>query len=319
MTNGSTGTDAEVVSARAEGNTDHAWTTTPPPDGGIGAELTEFDPRAVDEAGAAEIRRLVYEHKLVVLREQDLAPPQYIDLARRLGEPQIYFQPNYHHPDHPEIFVSSNRPMNGRKVGVAGTGRYWHTDYQFFPEPLPMTMVYPQQLPNANRETFYVDMERVLDTFPTELRERLETLRCYHQAKWRYKVTPDDIDKSITEILEEFGAETPTVTHPTIIHHPVNGRSLLYVSEGFTVGFVGLEHRESRALLRQVIDLTQREENVHRHPWREGDILLWDNRQVIHKASNTPPGQPSVSFRIGVYDGQPFYSDEARGRLEDVR
>ena len=54
----------------------------------------------------------------------------------------------------------------------------------------------------------------------------------------------------------------------------------------------------------------EREEHVHTHEWRDGDILFWDNRQVIHMASSTPPGQASVSYRIGVYDGLPFYTND---------
>ena len=99
-----------------------------------------------------------------------LSPTEYVEFAHRLGRPQIYFQDNYHHPEHPEIFVSANVPINGRNVGVAGTGRYWHTDYQFFEEPLPLTMVFPQRLPQGDRYTAYIDMQRVFDELPTHLR-----------------------------------------------------------------------------------------------------------------------------------------------------
>jgi taurine dioxygenase len=54
---------------------------------------------------------------------------------------------------------------------------------------------------------------------------------------------------------------------------------------------------------------------VHRHPWGEADVLLWDNRQLLHMASTVPPGEPSVSFRIGVYDGLPFYVGDAPSTL----
>lgn len=290
-------------------DTHASFRSSPPQPGHIGAEIWLEDPLAIDAESADAIRALVYEHKLVVFRDIELGAPDYVRFAQQFGTPQIYFQHNYHHPDHPEIFVSSNRPMRGEKVGVAGTGRYWHTDYQFFDEPLPMTMVYPQQLPSANRETFYIDMERAWADMPTELREALAGRRCKHEAKWRYKVQPCDVDKSITELLEEFGALTPTVTHPSVLRHPVNDRELLYVSEGFTVGVDGLGVEEGRSLLTRVNAFVQQERHVHTHPWKDGDILFWDNRQVIHKASETPPGEPSVSFRIGVYDGQPFYTN----------
>src|SRR6185312_14801780 len=127
-------------------------TINAPAQGKIGAEILDFDVKNTTADIAAAVRREVYEHKLVVFRNQQLTKQEYVEFARKLGTPQIYLQKNYHHPDHPEIFVSSNVPENGKKIGVAGTGRYWHTDYQFHPEPLPMTMLYPQVLPAGKRE-----------------------------------------------------------------------------------------------------------------------------------------------------------------------
>ncbi|WP_419192051.1 TauD/TfdA dioxygenase family protein [Engelhardtia mirabilis] len=287
----------------------------PPAAGAIGAEFHGLDPRQVDGTLAARIRDLVWDHKLVVFRGVDLSEPEYIAFARALGEPQVYFQPNYHHPRHPEIFVSSNVPMDGRKVGVANTGAYWHTDYQFFPEPLPMTMVRPIEIPSGSRGTSYVDMQRALEELPPDLREFVLGARAIHEAKWRYKIQPSDVDKSITQILEEFGAETPTVSHPAVITHPVNGRRCLYVSRGFTVGFEGLSIEAGRQRLDAILEHVERADLVHTHLWTKGDLLLWDNRQVIHRAGGGASGEASVSYRIGVYDGRPFYADEPRGRL----
>ena len=308
---------------RSSAQVEPPWTVEPALEGSLGVRLAGFDVREADEGLGTAIKDLVYEHKLVAIEAQEVTDPEYIEFARALGEPQIYFQPNYHHPDHPEIFVSSNVPMERededgqrvlKKVGVAGTGRYWHTDYQFFPRPLPLTMITPRVLPQGNRGTYYVDMERVLEGLPAELAPLVEGTRAVHEAKWRYKIQASDIDKSITEILEEFGAETPTVTHPTVITHPRNGRRLLYVSRGFTVAIDGLTHEENAARLPHLFDYVERAEHVRFQPWRDGDILLWDNRQVIHMASPSGGG-PSTSYRIGVYDGLPFNADEREGRL----
>lgn len=290
-----------------------AWTVEPPPEGGIGAQVRGLDPRRVDATLAARLLELVYEHKLVVFRDVSLAAPDYIEFARRFGTPQIYFQPNYHHPDHPEIFVSSNVLEDGKKVGVAGTGRYWHTDYQFFDDPLPLTMLQPIRLPRTRRETMYIDMQRTWRALPAELRAQLADRKAVHEAKWRYKIQATDIDKSITEILEEFGRETPPVRHPTVLRHPVNARELLYVSEGFTVGLDGFGYEEGKAILGEVFRFCHRPEHVHVHTWCEGDVLLWDNRQLLHRAGDTPKGEQSTSWRIGIYDGLPFYTNRPDG------
>ena len=281
--------------------------TTPAP-GGLGLIRDSFDARTATAEECRSLLDQIHRHALVVLRGQDLSPAEHVAFCRRLGRPQIYFQKNYHHPDHPEVFVSSNVPENGKKIGVAGTGRYWHTDCQFFDEPLPLTTVLPRQIPTrGGRGTLFIDTAKVLEALPGHLLAVVEGRRARHEAKWRYKIQPSDVDKSITEILEEFGRITPPVFHPCILVHPITGRRHLYISEGFTVGLEGLSDADARPILAEIFAFQSRPEFVHAHAWRPGDLLLWDNRALLHMATKTEPGEPSVSHRVGIYDDIPFY------------
>ena len=289
-----------------------------PVEGAIGAEFLDFDVKSATPEAAAAIRELVYRHKLVVFRDQRLSKTEYIAFARILGKPQIYLQKNYHHPDHPEIFVSSNVPENGRKVGVSGTGRYWHSDYQFHEEPLPMTMLYPQVLPTSARETYYIDMERAYETLPPTLGAWVVGNRAVHDAKWRYKVTATDVDRALIDILAEVAKLVPPVSHPAVIQHPVTGKRALYVSSGFTAGLEGLSEKTNKEVMAQVFAFIERPQHVHVHRWQDGDILLWDNRTLIHRASDTPAGEQSSSYRIGIYDGLPFYSARPRAQEREA-
>jgi taurine dioxygenase len=290
----------------------------PPATGGIGAELLDVELESVTAETSRVILEQVYRHKLVVFRNQKLSNEAYIAFARALGRPQIYFQKNYHHPDHPEIFVSSNVPENGKKVGVSGTGRYWHSDYQFHEEPLPMTMLYPQVLPRSKRETYYIDMQRAYEALPGSLKAQVDGARAVHDAKWRYKITPADIDRALIDILAEVGKMVPPITHPAVIEHPVTGRRALYVSSGFTAGLEGLSEGAGREFMSRLFAFVEQPEHVHVHTWREGDILLWDNRTLIHRASDTPAGEQSSSYRIGIYDGLPFYAGPQRRQDSEV-
>ena len=289
-----------------------------PAEGAIGAEFLDFDVKSATPEAAAAIRKLVYRHKLVVFRNQRLSKTEYIAFARILGTPQIYLQKNYHHPDHPEIFVSSNVPENGRKVGVSGTGRYWHSDYQFHEEPLPMTMLYPQVLPTSARETYYIDMERAYETLPPTLAAWVVGNRAVHDAKWRYKVTATDVDRALIDILAEVAKLVPPVSHPAVIQHPVTGKRALYVSSGFTAGLEGLSEKTNKEVMAQLFAFIERPQHVHVHRWQDGDILLWDNRTLIHRASDTPAGEQSSSYRIGIYDGLPFYSARPRAQEREA-
>ncbi len=285
---------------------------TLPENGGIGAEITGLKITSVSAEQIASIKDLVYAHKLVIFREQSLSADEYLAFACKVGRPQTYFQPRYHLPSYPEIFVSANVPQDGKKVGVSGTGRYWHTDYQFFAEPLPLTMVYPQQLPRARRETYYIDMENVYRRLPDDLRKRIAHASFVHEGRWRYKIAPEDIDRALIDIFEQMGKEVPAVVHPAVIEHPVTGRKSLYASEGFTTGVVGASHEESKTLLNRLFQFIAQEQHIYTHAYRDGDILFWDNRPLLHKASTVPKGEPSVNYRIGVYDDLPFYLTQER-------
>lgn len=273
----------------------------------IGAEVLDIDVVSVTEAEVHTIKQLVYEHKLVVFRNQNINEDQYVKLAMKIGTPQVYPQDNYHHPDYPEIFVSSNVLKDGKKFGVKGTGRYWHTDCAFLEEPLPLTMLYPQVLPDSLRETYYIDMQQVYKKLPANLRSYVEEKYLLHEAKWRYKVQEWDIDRAIIDIMNDFENKFPPVKHPAIITHPVTHEKILYMSQGFTTGIVGLDYETNQKVLRDFFSFIERDEHIHTHVWKDGDILLWENRTLNHKASTVPEGEKSVSYRIGIYDGLPFY------------
>ena len=281
------------------------------PTGGLGV-AARADLRTIDEAAAAEIRSAVHRHAFVVFRGQALTAPEYIAFARKLGTIEAYLQENYHHPDHPEIFVSSNEVRDGKKFGVAKTGNYWHTDQQFLPRPLPFTLLYPQKLPDAKRETLFVDMGRVLDALPVALRERVEPLQGVHEGKWRYKVREADVGRSLAEIVADIDRLAPAVRHPAVFAHPATGRRVLYVSPGFTTGLAGLPHEDAQQTLAGLFDFATRPEHVVAHEWQAGDLAVWDNRQLLHRSGAVPEGQVSTHYRIGVHDGLPFYAGAPR-------
>ncbi|HEX5054259.1 MAG TPA: TauD/TfdA family dioxygenase [Planctomycetota bacterium] len=274
----------------------------------FGADVTGLDLRHLQPEHVDAIRAAVYEHKLLALHDVELEDAEYVAMARHFGTPQRYFQSHYHHPEFPEIFVSNNVPMDGKRVGVAGTGRMWHSDYQFFPEPLPLTFVFPRIVPpGGGRGTLFVDMVDAAARLPGRLRTALAAARCFHDAVLYYKVQPFDIDKGLGELMEEFHRQAPGADHPAIIRHPVLDRSALFVSSGFTTRVDGMSHEASRQLLADTFAWLEQECPPHTEKWHPGKLLLWDNRQVMHRSSGTLHGGPSRSYRIGVYDGLPFY------------
>lgn len=275
----------------------------------IGAVITNIDVIQLEPGcqEIEEIRNAIYRNKLIVIKDQNLSPQQYLDFTRVLGVPQIYLQDNYHHPDFPEIFVSSNVNKEGEKVGVSGTGHYWHTDCQFQEAPLSFTAITPVIIPNTNRATSYIDMSMVYRNLPEDLKAIVDNKTLIHGANNRYKVTPNDIDKSLQQLIDYQYETSPVVKHPAVIEHPVTGEKILYVSSGFTMFVEGMNHEDSKETLKRLFDFIEQEKHIHIHHWDKGDLIVWDNRFLLHKSSALPRGEKSKSFRIGVYDQFPFY------------
>lgn len=279
------------------------------PTGEIGGEITGLDITTLtsDAPELEAIRQAIYKNKLVVIRNQHISLAQYVAFTHILGTPQVYFQDNYHHPDYPEVFVSSNVNNEGEKVGVAGTGHYWHTDCQFQQHPLSFTSITPDVIPKSIRATYYIDMAKVYQKLPAHLKEIADNVTLIHGGNNRYKVQPSDVDKSIQQLIDYMNEIVPQVEHPAVIEHPVTGEKILYISSGFTMAVKGKSYEESQSILKELIDFAEAEANVYTHSWDKGDLIIWDNRPLLHKSSVLAPGEQSRSYRIGIYDNKPFY------------
>ena len=171
------------------------------------------------------IKDLLYKNRLIVLKDQSVSDQGYCDFANlRFGFPVPYLQGNYHHPEHPLIFVSSNVKQDGKQIGVPRTGGYWHSDTAFEREPKVITMLLPKVLPPTSpRSTRFIDMARSMrlpgprgpsSTAPSLLTAAAGATRC----------APEDAGYDITEILKAHRHHAPPVRHPAVIDHPYTRR-----------------------------------------------------------------------------------------------
>ncbi|UCE76915.1 MAG: TauD/TfdA family dioxygenase [Gammaproteobacteria bacterium] len=285
---------------------------------GFGAVVRDVDLRTLSADQLAAIKRALYAHRVVVIKGQDLSTEEYIDFSYQVGEPQPYLQDNYHHPEYPLIFVSSNVEQNGQKLGVARTGGYWHSDTSFQAEPMPLTMLYPQIIPQVwRRSTLFVDMAEVYAALPAELQAPLDDARLLHSGRWRYKVREQDVGFDITDILRMIDDYAPPVPHPAVIEHPVTGERALYGSRGFSIGIDGMPAWQAENLLKAVFDFAEQPRFVRKVFWELGDVIVWDNRLLIHRSGRAENAngdvrdaaakeEQTMMFRITLSDGYPL-------------
>jgi len=283
-------------------------------DAKFGVTVEGFDAATASDEDFQAIKKAVYSDKVVVSKGQELSPKEFVELGRRLGRPEAYYEPMYHHPEEKEIFVSSNVGDGENRIGVPKTGKFWHADYQFMPQPFGLTLIYPQVVPLSNRGTYFIDMGRAYERLSGDLKAALAGTRSQHSVRRYFKIRPDDMYRPIGEILEEIERKTPTVTHPTLFRHPVTGEKVLYNSEGFTSGIVDANGEPlDDSLLRDVfretgqLDEAFSDELIHLQTFERGDLLIWDNRSLIHRARHTTTPEPTESFRVTVYDEYPFH------------
>ena len=274
----------------------------------FGCSIHGVDANSVTPEAIAELKKHLYKNRLIVLKNQVASEQQYCDFANRFGFPVPYLQDNYHHPDFPLIFVSSNVKSDGRQIGVARTGGYWHSDTSFEKDPKVLTMLMPKVLPlNHPRSTKFIDMAAVYAALPQAIKEKLAGAELLHSGRYRYKVRADNVGFDIFEILSFIDMVAPPSRHPAIIEHPYTGEKVLYANRGFTIGIADRSLDESANLLKEIFDFAETDQFVREVRWSMGDIIIWDNRFLAHSSGrNSGPEEETMMHRITLRDDFPL-------------
>jgi taurine dioxygenase len=278
----------------------------------LGCSVHGIDALTATEAQIASLRDLLYRNRLIVLKDQALDEQAYCDFAHRVGVPVPYLQDNYHHPEFPLIFVSSNVKKDGKQIGVARTGGYWHSDTSFEVNPKFITMLMPKVLPqNFPRSTRFIDMSEVHAALPEATKKRLANAELTHSGRFRYKVRPENAGFDIFEILEAIDFFAPPVRHPAVIEHPYTGEKVLYANRGFTLGIADASLDESASLLKEIFDFAESARFVREVRWSMGDIIIWDNRFLAHSSGrNGGAEEETMMYRITMQDRMPLSASQ---------
>jgi taurine dioxygenase len=279
----------------------------------FGCNVRDIDAKAVTPAEFAELKDHLYRNRLIVLKDQSLSEQQYCDFANRFGFPVPYLQDNYHHPEYPLIFVSSNVKSDGKQIGVARTGGYWHSDTSFEKVPKVLTMLMPKVLPrNHPRSTKFIDMSEVYAALSPRIKDTLVGADLLHSGRYRYKVRPDNVGYDIFEILQFIDMVAPPSRHPAVIEHPHTGEKVLYANRGFTIGIADRTLDESAQVLKEIFEFAETDRFVREVRWSMGDIIIWDNRFLSHTSGrNSGPEEETMMHRITLCDDYPL----SRGQI----
>ncbi|MFI6047075.1 TauD/TfdA dioxygenase family protein [Nocardia sp. NPDC051321] len=278
------------------------------PQGDFGVVVEDFDPTSREDIRT--VKRAVYRERIAVIKGIELDPRQFVALASGFGEPIRYYEPIYHHPDVPEVFVSSNVDTGKQRVGVPKTGKFWHSDYQFMARPFDLTFTHTQVVPAHSRGTYFIDLARAYQQLSLELRRSVADTVATHSVRRYFKIRPSDVYRPISEVLAEIDRKTPPVRLPTVHPHPHTGEPVVYVSEGLTESITAADGTDRPDLLHELLSTTGQLDDTFEHPairlqtFERGDLLIWDNRSLVHRALHNTTCEPAVSHRVTVYDDE---------------
>jgi taurine dioxygenase len=257
----------------------------------VGAELRGLDvSRPLSDEDLSRLRTALDDYGVIYARGQHLTPAQYVDFGSRLGKLRRHVFDQFLHPTHPTILIISNIIENGRQIGVADAGQYWHTDGAFEAEPHIYSALNAQEIPHDENGkplggTMFVSTIHAFDTLDEETKNRLRGRRGFHSLIVQYEKKKHTGKGPHVPLTDEQKARNPDRYHPLVWPHPRTGRECLYVNEGTTFGIEGMPDEEALPLIARLCEHIVRPEVVYHHQWKVGDLLIWDNYSTQHKVN----------------------------------
>jgi taurine dioxygenase len=251
----------------------------------LGAVVTGVDVTTVDRTTWETLDALFVEHHVLAFRDQELTPDEQLTFARLWG-------PLVRHPyagmdNHPEMIELVNE---GRERDL---NQHWHSDMTYEAAPPKLTMLYARSTPSIGGDTAFANQQLAYEDLSDGLRSMLDQLYAVHSGE------------AVARAHTANEAEAPRAVHPVVRTHDQSGQKSLFVCKLFTQFIVGWSAAESRPLLDYLFAHSVRPEYQARHQWRRGDLVLWDNRCLLHFAVHDHGDAARIIHRCQVVGPQP--------------
>lgn len=231
----------------------------------LGALVTDLQVAEADAATVAALKDLLATHGVLVLREQDVDDDGFVAFLESFG-PMTFSTGETPAPGAPQLNVVSN-------VGrAAPPTSQFHVDSSYFAEPPAYTALRAVAIPSEGGQTLFTNQYRAYETLPEDLRRHLDGRMITH----------------VVTGLELTDEDETRADHPVFRTHPISGLTALYLSTPQRCQAVsGLNDDEARETVARLLQHSTSEANTYRHQWRPGDVVMWDNLAVLHKADHS--------------------------------
>ncbi len=256
--------------------------------GPFGIEVSGVDLPGLSDEGLRALLNLLYANRIMVIRTGGLSKADYVELARRMGEPILLSAGK----DFPEIAEMTNLGVDTRAEGRGAA--HWHSDQSFRKAGASVTMLYSVQAPDEGGETRFCDLAAAWETLSPEMKARIEDLRVEHRHGVSVAARPGDH----VPIPPPKWDQSYTVVHPLVKPHPITGQKTLYAITGTSQGIVGMSRDAAAELLNELCEHAFQERFLNQHAHSAGDILMWDNPTTMHSASPIGAATSDADTRI---------------------
>ena len=267
---------------------------------GLGAEVVGVDLNALDDEQFAQIHDAFLAHIVLVFRGQEFEMEAFLAHGRRYGPLRPHIVQKSRHPVFPELMVMDNKVVDTKvgavdkpSVNLVKRGAVWHTDTSYDYVAAKATQLYARVIPSRGGDTLFANAYAIYDALPDALKRRIEGLRATYKYGGRLRRE--------VALLEDADRVRPAAVHPLVKVHPETGRKAIYFNPGQVMEIAGLDEAESDALIDELTGYVESPDGDYRHKWQVGDLVIWDNRCVVHAATGDyPPHERRVHWRATI-------------------
>ena len=280
----------------------------------FGAVVSKISLAELDDATFAELYRVFLDYGFLVFPEQFLSEQQNIEFGQRFGELEFGALPlaNQHRNDDGEFKQMIDVDTQRMRTNIGNEA--WHTDSTYWPISSKCALLSAVKVPKQGGQTELADMRAGFAALPDDLRQRVQMLSAFHSTEYSQANDLGDFpqrDKSSIYHGEAY-------LRPLVKTHPETGIRNLFIGR-HAFGIPGLKREESRRLLQTLLEhVVSEPQRVYQHQWREGDLLVWDNRALLHRACPYDYSEPRVLIGTRVAGDIPselaYYPDDPRAK-----
>lgn len=202
----------------------------------------------------------------------------------------------YFEVDKPEITIISNVVVAGKPIG--GLGAYeavWHSDMTYVDLPPKASCLYAIEIPPTGGNTYFVNMYEAYDTLPIELKNRIKSLSCVHDAS---RNSAGELRRGFADINDP--TKTVGAVHPLVRVHPASNKRCLFLGRRRGAYVSGLSLVDSEALLDELWAHATEPRFMWSQEWQLGDLVMWDNRCAMHRREAFDPSTRRLMLRTQI-------------------